>query len=380
VSEPASPERAGAGAGRRVRKAASKSPSQPASMAAGKPSDKPKKKGLGVFGVMLATSIVLALIAVGAVGGGYVWLTRAFEQPGPAAEDKVVLLAPGLGLNAIAERLESEGLITSRYVFRAGVTLEGGERSLKAGEYAVPAGASMREIFAMLADGRVVQYAVTFAEGLTSAMIVASLAQSEVLEGEIAEAPPEGALLPETYQVVRGTSRQALLDRMAEAQTALVDRLWETRAEGLPFDTKEQAIILASIVEKETGLPEERARVAAVFVNRLKRGMPLESDPTIIYGISQGEPLVNAAGERRGIRRSELDNAANPYNTYHIRGLTPGPICNPGADSIAAVLNPATTNDLFFVADGTGGHAFAATLAEHNRNVARWRRIEREGQ
>jgi UPF0755 protein len=349
-------------------------------MAAGKPSDKPKKKGLGVFGVMLASSIVLALIAVGAVGGGYVWLTRAFEQPGPAAEAKVVLLAPGLGLNAIAERLEGEGLITSRYVFRAGVTLEGGERSLKAGEYAVPAGASMREIFAMLADGRVVQYAVTFAEGLTSAMIVASLAQSEVLEGEIAEAPPEGALLPETYQVVRGTSRQALLDRMAEAQTALIDRLWETRAEGLPFDTKEQAIILASIVEKETGLPEERARVAAVFVNRLKRGMALESDPTIIYGISQGEPLVNAAGERRGIRRSELDNANNPYNTYHIRGLTPGPICNPGADSIAAVLNPATTNDLFFVADGTGGHAFAATLAEHNRNVARWRRIEREGQ
>jgi UPF0755 protein len=218
---------------------------------------------------------------------------------------------------------------------------------------------------------------VTFAEGLTSAMIAETLMQADVLEGEITP-PPEGTLLPETYQVVRGTSRQAVLDRMTAAQTEVLDRLWEGRAEGLPFDTREEAIILASIVEKETGVPEERGRVAAVFVNRLKRGMRLESDPTIIYGVSGGVPLVNAAGERRTIRRSELDNADNPYNTYQIAGLPPGPICNPGADSLAAVLNPAQTDDIFFVADGSGGHVFAATLAEHNRNVAQWRRIERE--
>jgi UPF0755 protein len=343
------------------------------------PKAKPKKrKGLGLLGGFMMTLLVLALLGAAAAGGGYVWLMRQFEQPGPALEAKVLQLAPGLGLNAIAARLESEGLVTSRHLFRAAVTLDGGERGLKAGEYAIPASASMAEIYAMLSEGRVVQYAVTLAEGLTSAMIVASVSQAQVLEGEIAEVPPEGSLLPETYQVVRGTSRQALLDRMAAAQSALIDRLWETRAEGLPFDTKEEAIILASIVEKETGVPEERGRVAAVFVNRLTRGMALESDPTIIYGVSRGEPLVNAAGERRGIRRSELDDATNPYNTYHVRGLPPGPICNPGADSIAAVLNPPPTSDLFFVADGNGGHAFAATLAEHNRNVAAWRRIERE--
>jgi UPF0755 protein len=340
---------------------------------------KPKgKKGLGIFGVMLMTSVVLALLAAGAVGGGYYYLKQQFDAPGPAAEAKTILLSPGQGLIAIASTLEAQGLVANRHLFRAGVTLEGGERSLKAGEYEIPAGASMRQIFQQLAEGRVIQYTVTFAEGLTSAMIVQSLTASEVLGGEVSAVPAEGTLLPETYQVVRGASRQALLDRMAAAQTALIDRLWETRAEGLPFDTKEEAIVLASIVEKETGVPEERGRVAAVFINRLKRGMRLETDPTIIYGISQGVPLTNAAGERRTLRRSEIDDASNPYNTYQIDGLPPGPICNPGADSIAAVLNPPASNDIFFVADGTGGHAFAETLAQHNRNVAAWRRIERE--
>lgn len=338
----------------------------------------PKKKGMGVFGVMLTVVLVMALLAAGAVGGGYYWMTQEFAKPGPAAEDAIVLLPPGSGLIAIASKLESDGLITNRHVFRAGVTLAGGERSLKAGEYAIPAGASMEAIYEELAEGRVIEHAITLAEGLTSAAIVRRLDEEGVLSGEVDAAPAEGALLPETYQVVRGTARAALLERMADAQTTLVDELWPNRADNLPFESKEEAIILASIVEKETGVAEERGQVAAVFVNRLRRGMRLESDPTIIYGISGGEPLVNAAGERRGLRRSELDNASNPFNTYQIAGLPPTPICNPGADAIRAVLNPDPSNALFFVADGTGGHAFAATLAEHNRNVARWRRIERE--
>ena len=337
-----------------------------------------KKNGLGFFGSLVASLFVLALAGVATAAGGYYWLLHSLDQQGPSTEDQVLMVPPGSGVNAIAARLEADGLVASRYLFRAGVTLEGVERSLKAGEYAIPAGASMREIFTKLADGDVIEYTVTFAEGLTSAMIVDVLAAADVLDGAVADIPAEGSLLPETYQVVRGTSRQALLDRMAAAQSALIDRLWEERADGLPFETKEEAIILASIVEKETGVPHERGRVAAVFVNRLRRGMRLESDPTIIYGISQGVPLVNAEGQRRGLRRSELDDASNPYSTYHIAALPPGPICNPGADSIAAVLNPPETNDIFFVADGSGGHAFAETLAEHNRNVANWRRIERE--
>jgi len=345
-----------------------------------KPKVKGKRKGMGVFGVMLTTVFVLSAIVVGAAAGGYYWLAQSFDSPNAnpdaATEEVTLLLAPGSGLNAIAARLESEGLVSNRYIFRAGVTLAGGERSLKAGEYLIPAGVSMSEIFIQLADGRVIEHAVTLAEGLTSAMIVARVAEAEVLEGEM-ETPAEGTLLPETYQVVRGTSRAALLARMATAQTELMDELWSNRAEGLPFETREDALILASIVEKETGVPEERGQVAAVFVNRLRRGMRLESDPTIIYGISAGEPLLNAAGQRRGLRRSELDNANNLYNTYAINALPPTPICNPGADAIAAVLNPPTSNAIFFVADGSGGHAFAATLSEHNRNVAAWRRIER---
>lgn len=351
---------------------------KPSAKQGAKKSDVPKKKGLGVFGVMLIAAAALAVLAVGAAGGAFWWLHAQLDRPGPFADETVVQLAPGTGLNAIAARLESDGLIRNRYVFRAGVTLEGDERSLKAGEYAIPAAASMRDIYRQLSEGRVVEHAVTLAEGLTSRQIVAALEDIDVLEGEVESLPEEGTLLPETYQVVRGTSRQALVDRMAAAQDALIAEVWDDRDDGLPFDTIEEAIILASIVEKETGVPEERDRVAAVFVNRLKRGMRLETDPTIIYGISGGEPLVNAAGQRRPILLSELNNADNPYNTYHIDGLPPGPICNPGADSIRAVLHPADTGDVFFVADGTGGHAFASTLAQHNRNVARWRAIERE--
>ncbi|MCW5723588.1 MAG: endolytic transglycosylase MltG [Maricaulaceae bacterium] len=338
--------------------------------------DKPKRKGglVRALAVFLAGVALIAALAAGGLYGAWRWAAAEFEREGPAETETVVMLPRGEGLIRIAERLEGEGLIHDARLFRLMITLDEGDRSLRAGEYAIPAGASMADIYHLLREGRTIQHPVTFAEGLTSAMIVRVLEGAEVLTGEIAEVPPEGSLLPETYFVDRGTPRQEILNRMRAAQTALLDRLWDGRSPDLPFTTREQAIILASIVEKETGVADERPRVAAVFVNRLRRGMRLESDPTIIYGITQGEPLG------RGIRRSELDNAANPYNTYHIPGLPPGPIANPGRESIRAVLNPPQTNELFFVADGTGGHAFAATYAEHQRNVARWRQIERQRQ
>ena len=336
----------------------------------------PQPKKSGGFGKILAwiagTLLALALIAAGLAFGGWVWLNNQFDAPGPASGEETVLLPRGSGLITIAAQLEREGLVEDARLFRVMVMIDGGDRSLRAGEFAIPEAASMAEVYDILRNGETIQHPVTAAEGLTSAMIARIVAQADVLTGEISDIPAEGALLPETYLVDRGTSRQAVIDRMAAAQDALLDELWPTRADDLPYDTREDAVTLASIVEKETGVGAERALVAGVFVNRLRRGMRLQSDPTIIYGISQGESLG------RGIRRSELDDADNPYNTYQINGLPPTPIANPGEAAIRAVLNPPETEYLFFVADGTGGHAFAETYAEHNRNVAQWRRIERE--
>ena len=336
--------------------------------------DTPKKRNWFVR-ILVILAVLAVLAAAAAAAGlyfGHQWLQARFAEPGPTAEETVILMPRGEGLIAIAGRLEREGLITDRRIFRIAVTLDGGEGDLRAGEYAIPAGASMAEIYDILREGRTVQYPVTFAEGLTSAMIVRILNEAEHLTGDITEIPPEGSLLPETYLYTRGTSRQAILDRMHDAQQALLESLWENRAPDLPVETWEEAITLASVVEKETAVASERPEVAAVFVNRLRRGMRLESDPTIIYGITEGEPLG------RGIRRSELDNADNLWNTYQHDGLPPTPIANPGAESIAAVLNPADSDALFFVADGTGGHVFSETYAEHQRNVRNWRRIERE--
>lgn len=319
-------------------------------------------------GGLLAT----ALIAAAAAYGGWVWVNQQFEAPGPSATETTLMLPRGAGLIAIAGQLEREGVIEDARLFRLMVQIDQGERDLRAGEYRIPQAASMRDIYALLREGRTLMHPVTAAEGLTTAMIVRIVEASDVLTGEITRIPAEGALLPETYMVDRGTTRQAVIDRMEAAQDELLAQAWPNRAENLPYTTPEEAIIIASIVEKETSVASERPLVASVFVNRLRRGMRLQSDPTIIYGITGGEPLG------RGIRRSELDNTNNPYNTYHINGLTPTPIANPGRDAILAVINPPQSDYLFFVADGTGGHAFSATYAEHNRNVAAWRRIERE--
>jgi UPF0755 protein len=229
----------------------------------------------------------------------------------------------------------------------------------------------MASIYEQLANGRAILYPVTAPEGVTSAQIVRSLDGIVTLVDDNPAVPAEGTLLPETYLTPRGMSQSALIAKMAAAQTALIDELWDNRAPNLPFDTKEEAIVLASVVEKETGVGMERDMVAGLFVNRLRRGMRLQSDPTIIYGITQGEPIG------RRIYQSEIDRKTD-WNTYQIDGLPKTPICNPGAEAIRAVLNPAQTDMLYFVADGTGGHAFARTLAEHNRNVVKWRKIQRE--
>ncbi|MAW80830.1 MAG: aminodeoxychorismate lyase [Parvularcula sp.] len=336
----------------------------------GKEQARARQKGGAIksFLLFIGGLALLAAIALG-VGG---WLGyRQAVKPGPAREDVIVLLPQGSAVSTIAHQLEDEGVIEHPEIFIAAVRIKGVQSDIKAGEYNIPARSSVMEIIDQLREGKSILHYFTAPEGRTTAQILRLLNENEVLEGEITIEPGEGELLPETFAFTRGETRDNLVRRMMKDQDALIDALWDDRALELPFSTPEEAIILASIVEKETGLPEERPRIAAVFVNRLKKGMRLESDPTIIYGLTQGEPLG------RGLRLSEL-RKETPYNTYVIRGLPPTPIANPGEASIEAVLNPAETEDLFFVADGTGGHAFAATLREHNANVAAWRKVERE--
>lgn len=310
------------------------------------------------------------LTALALAGGGYLaW--RAAHAQGPLTEPKIMLFENGSSVTRIANDLEDAGVIQYAELFKAVVRLRGEQNAIKAGEYQIPSGASVIEIIDLLVEGKSILHFFTAPEGLTTNQILALLAAAPILDGEITIQPGEGALLPETYGFSRGETRDGVIRRMMTDQDALFAEHWDKRATELPFSTPQEALILASIVEKETAVPEERGRIASVFVNRLKRGMRLESDPTIIYGLTQGEPLG------RGLRQSEL-RSETPYNTYIIRGLPPTPIANPGRDSILAVLNPPETDDLFFVADGTGGHAFASSLREHQRNVEAWRAIERE--
>lgn len=320
----------------------------------------------------LSNLLTLLVLAGLAFGGLLFYANGQFEAPGPAQSEQLFEVPRGAGLSRIASDLERAGAISDARIFRYGARAKQAETSLKAGEYALPAGASMSEILTLLKDGATVARRVTIKEGLTAREIVALLQGIDGLSGDITEIPPEGSLAPETYFYERGEARSSILRRMTDAQRVQLDELWATRAADLPFSTKEEAMVLASIIERETAVASERAEVAGVFVNRLRRGMRLQSDPTVIYGATGG---LGSLG--RGIRRSELD-AETPFNTYRIKGLPPTPIANPGRDSIAAALNPALTDALYFVADGTGGHAFARTLKQHNRNVAQWRRIERE--
>ncbi|MDP3800606.1 MAG: endolytic transglycosylase MltG [Brevundimonas sp.] len=296
-----------------------------------------------------------------------------FYAPGPSAREgrsTIVSLPSGAGVSAIAATLKSAGVIRSTDMFKAAATLTGADRKLRAGEYEVPSGASLRSVLVLLVEGRVVRHYVTLPEGWSSAQAVDILNRQPILTGTVETTPEEGMLWPDTYEVSRGETRASVIARMRRARDGNLARLWAARGPATVVRSPEEAVILASIVEKETGVAAERPRVAAVFTNRLRAGMRLESDPTIVYGITRGRPLG------RGIRRSELDRPT-AWNTYQIDGLPPTPIANPGRDALAAVLNPPATSELFFVADGTGGHVFARTYDEHLLNVARWREIER---
>ena len=328
------------------------------------PTPTPRRR-LAIAGLSaLGTLAVVALIAAG-------WLVWAYVSPGPHARTgdlTTVVLRQGSGLGEISSSLESSGVIRSGPIFAAIAQATGAARQLRAGEYQFTSGASMASVLNQVRRGRVVRHFVTVPEGVTSDMVIDILMAQRELTGA-APSPPEGTVLPETYEVQRGEDRAAVLQRMMDARDRLLAQLWQQRQPGLPFATPDEAVILASIVEKETALAEERPRIASVFVNRLRQGIALASDPTIIYGITRGRPLG------RGIRRSEL-NAPGPYNSYQNTGLPPTPIANPGRAALAAVLDPPHTNDLFFVANGGGGHAFAADLATHERNVALWRQVE----
>lgn len=323
-------------------------------------------------------TIILLLMLV--VGGGAALFETQIESPGPLPRNKVVVIPKGEGTHEIAMRLEREGAVSDRRLFIAGYLwskfaawLENGKPvQLKAGDYEVRQAMSVRQIVDLLSDGKTITYRVTVPEGLTSFQIVERLKADASLTGEIAEVPPEGSLLPETFIVDRGSSRQAIIDRMLAESRKLIEKAWAQRKKDLPLKTPEEAIILASIVEKETGRNDERERVAAVFINRLRQNMRLQSDPTILYGMTGGKTVWS-----RTILRSDIIQKTT-HNTYQIDGLPPTPICNPGRAAIEATLNPADTKDLFFVADGNGGHVFSETLKGHNANVQRWRVIEKD--
>ena len=315
--------------------------------------------------VLLPAGLLLAALAA----GGVLWGWSQFGAEGPLEAPATVILDPGLGLRDIVRRLEEGGVVGSATVFAVGVRLAGAHHRLRAGEYAFEPGVSPRAVMDELVAGEVVVHRLTLPEGLSSAEIVVLVGAAPGLAGEIVGPVLEGSLLPDTYHYVYGDDRAQLIARMQAAMVAALDELWPARADGLPFGTPEEAVILASIVEKETGLVAERALVAGVFVNRLRAGIPLQSDSTVVYALSRRGVVLD-----RPLRRFDLD-VDDPYNTYRHRGLPPGPIANPGRAALEAALRPAETEAYYFVADGTGGHAFAATLDEHNVNVQRYREM-----
>ncbi len=319
--------------------------------------------------------ILLFFVTVLIVGGGgaVYWGNAQFKQPGPLKTETTVIIEPGAGANAIARELHQAGVLANPLVFRLGVRLTGAGKPLRAGEYAFAAGISPSAVLALLRAGRTVVRRVTFAEGLSTVEILSQLARTEGLVGAVRSAPGEGTLLPETYYFSHGDKRRDMVRRMTAAMRDLLANLWDNRAEGLPLKSPEEALILASIVEKETALAIERPRIAAVFINRLNKGMRLQSDPTVVYGLTGGKRPLG-----RALLRADL-KTPTPFNTYLIGGLPPAPISNPGAAALEAVLRPAQSKDLYFVADGSGGHVFSATLAEHNRNAAKWRKLNRTG-
>ena len=374
-----------------------------------------------------SNALTMLIVGVFLLGGVILWGQSEYTAEGPLEEPICLRVERGSNVSRVSNSLEEDGAISSGFLMRVGMDYADQTSQLKAGSYLVPEGASIAEIADIItrggastcgtevvyrigvtrlsnlvreldpATGRFeekaefdpaseeppaeytevreradTRYRIALAEGVTSWQVVEGLKQISLLEGEVEDVPAEGSLAPDSYEVVAGDTRNELLEEMQERQSDVLAEAWENRTEGLPLDSPEEALILASIVEKETGLAGERRQVASVFTNRLRLGMRLQTDPTVIYGITNGEGVLG-----RGLRQSEL-RRATPYNTYVIEGMPPTPIANPGRASIEAALDPDETDYIFFVADGTGGHAFARTLDEHNRNVARWREIEAE--
>ena len=316
--------------------------------------------------------LAIAVLLLALLGGAAFYSISAYDAPGPLAVANAVLVPRG-GLDQVADVLAQKGVVSSAFALRAAAIVTRGQGAIRAGELEFPAAASLRQVLEVLRTARPVQHRLTIPEGLTATQVATLLDRAPALEGGTA-VPEEGHLLPETYSYERGTPRATLVERGRVAMDHALERNWAVRSPAVPLDTPHDALVLASIVERETAKPEERPRIAAVFLNRLRRHMRLQSDPTVVYGASGGSGVLE-----HGLTRAELERP-DPYNTYRIAGLPPGPISMPGLASLKAVMQPAATDDLFFVADGTGGHVFARTAEEHNRNVAHWRGVERARQ
>ena len=317
--------------------------------------------------IIAICTLALALGAAAAVYWGY----DAFHRPGPAARSVTVIIPKGAALGAIADLLQENRLIDHRLVFIVGARLTDRDRRMRAGEYAFPASVSMDGAIALIVSGETVKRRLTIAEGLTSTQALALVRMADGLTGDVGPRVAEGVLLPETYFYSHDDTRRALIGRMRAAMSEILPRLWRGRANGLAINSPAEMLTLASIIEKETGVESERPRISAVFHNRLRRRMRLQSDPTVVFALTEGRgPLA------RRLTRRDLA-ISSPYNTYRHRGLPPGPIANPGRSAMFAALHPSDSKELYFVANGEGGHVFARTLAEHNRNVRKWRRIRR---
>ncbi|MAF48747.1 MAG: endolytic transglycosylase MltG [Rhodospirillales bacterium] len=325
------------------------------------------------LGIIRWISILAVLAVIAVTGSGFFGYAK-FSQPGPSLSNRAVVIPNGLGVDAIAELLRSNGIIQYPVLLRIGARLYEPEAPLKAGEFTFPKGVSARRVLDILRHGKTVVRRLTVAEGLTTQEIRARLSATEGLRGALPAEFGEGEFLPETYHFSYGDSRKEIVRRMREAMARAIEKLWLRRAPDLPLNNPAEAVVLASIIEKETGLAEERARVAGVFINRLRRGMRLQSDPTVVYALTGGRGELG-----RRLTHADLKHP-DPYNTYMHKGLPPGPIANPGLAALEAALNPAETGDLYFVADGKGGHIFARTLKAHNRNVRRWRRLQKDRQ